>query len=185
VSEEVDQARERCSLLLRILTAAKDRAMSDPLGNYCVGLGIVQPGDKPTSAIRKVNRAFEELDGLLAHITLIDMTASLERAFINQLSTALGEAGKTLREKYGLQILHSVREGLVAKIGQFQGLRGLETLLGPQLAEELKQTLKAIRDDRNKFAHGTDVSQPPAVDIDDAHKALKAVAEKFNEREPV
>ncbi len=100
------------------------------------------------------------------------------------MSTALGEARKTLRENYRLQVFHSVREGLVARIGQFQGVRGLETLLAPKLAEELKQTLKAIRDDRNKFAHGTDVTQPPAVDIDDAHKALKAVAEKFNEREP-
>ena len=180
MSGELDEARERCLLLLQILTAAKVRATNDPLGSYCQELGIVQAGDKKMSAIKKVSRIFDELDGLLAHLTLIDMVSSLERAFKSRLGTALGEARKTLRENHNRELFHAVREGLVSEPEHFQGLRGMEALLGSRLADEVKKKLNVIRLDRNLFAHGTDVSRPPSIDIRDAYEALRVVADTFS-----
>jgi hypothetical protein len=175
--DAVEAARSRCKLLLHLLTAAKTRALSDPTGNYTVDMGIIARGDKKADAVAKVNRVFEELDGLLAHVTLIDMTASLEKAFSSRLGTAVGEARKTLREGYNLGAFQRVHESLVRDAEDFQGLAGIEKLLSSQMSEELKDALRVVRSERNKFAHGTDVSVPPLINADEAFDALKVIAD--------
>lgn len=124
-----------------------------------------------------MKRVFEELDGLLAYLAIIDMTASLERAFDSRLKTAVGEARKVVREKFKIAPFRDVREALVHDVEDFQTLQGIAKLLSSVLDAELAKRLKSVQFERNKFAHGTDVSTPPLVDGVDVYTILKAVAE--------
>jgi hypothetical protein len=175
--EAVDAARKRCELLLRILKLTRDRALADPTGSYTVALGIISVGDKKDDAARKVAKAFEELDGLLSHLTLIDMTAALEQALTRRIATAVGEARRAVKDEYQLEVFSRVREALVHEVDDFQGLAGIETLLSAQMSDELKLKLRTIRSERNKFAHGTDVTVPPLIDTSAVYDTLKTITD--------
>jgi hypothetical protein len=175
--EEVEAARRRCAVLTSILRKAKERALADPTGPYPMALGIIETGEKKEDAVKKVKRTFEELDGLLAYFTIIDLTASLEKVFSSRLGTAVGEARKIVREKFKIAPFNGVREALVHDVGDFQTLQGIANLLSSVLDEDLGKKLKSVQFERNKFAHGTDVTAAPVVSPNEAYEILKAIAE--------
>jgi hypothetical protein len=58
-----------------------------------------------------------------------------------------------------------------------RGIGGIEALLKPHLDAALLAKLQSIRENRNQFAHGTDVEILPTIQRVDALKALRAIAE--------
>ena len=175
--EEVEAARLRCRLLFQIVESARIRALDNPTSDFAIALRLFEVGEKKGDASKKLARAFDELYGLIAHLTIIDMTASLEKAVSGRLKNAIGAARKTLQErKYQPGTFHEVRDAFVRDADDFLGLKGIEALVSSSLSKEVKDTLMAVREERNKFAHGTNVTDAPLVEADAAYEALKAVA---------
>jgi len=154
----VDGAFERSRRLETIPRWARERAHTDPLGQRYVEIGITAPGDRHAEARRKIEEAFADLDGLVNHLAILDMAAAFEMFFSSRLGTTIGEARKSIRASPAIGVAWA--ENLVGKAGDFEGLSGIEGLMG--LAD--KAQLRSIKTDRNRFAHGTDLRDPPTSD---------------------
>jgi hypothetical protein len=177
--DSVEKAFFRCEILLKILDDTKRRTISDKANQfpYAFSLGIIEKGDTIDEAKLKIESIFSQLESLITHLTILDVAASFENIFRERLKNAIGEARKAVRKNYKIQTLFKVREELVQDVAAYSGLGGLETLLGPQLDQELLGKLKAIRANRNRFVHGTEIHALPTIDGADALKALREVAE--------
>lgn len=169
----VDQAYKRCSLLARLVEAEYKRARSNPTDDRYVTLGVIEPWERKerTTALRQIEVTFGELVALVDHLTILDMAASFERSFNARIATAVGAARKTLRQKYGPSALAG-REGLVRNGDDFQGLGSIANLINAALSGEVTEKLAKVRENRNRFAHGTDLSVPPTILQEDARGAL-------------
>ena len=174
--DAIESAFLRCEVLSRILAQAKNRVLSNPTDQFAISLGITMRGERRQEATKKIDQVFEQLDGLLVHLTLLDITASFELAFRERLKNAVGEARKAVRENYSLSALSIVRESLVHEVEHYQGIGGIQTLLGPHVDEALLAKLQIIRQNRNQFTHGTAVEVLPTVQIADALQALREIA---------
>lgn len=172
-----EQAFSRCETLLKIIDKAKSRAISGTSNEYAISLGIIEQGDKYEDAKKKIDNMFAQLEGLVAHLAILDLTASFEIAFRERLKNAVGEARKAIKNNYKLSTLSKVRESLVQEVDSFKGIGGVEALLGPQLDGELLKKLKIIRANRNQFAHGTNVEVLPTIDSVDVLDALREIGD--------
>ncbi|MBV9218172.1 MAG: hypothetical protein JOY94_02055 [Methylobacteriaceae bacterium] len=125
----------------------------------------------------KYKKTFSEIDGLVSYLTILDISASFEVAFREELKNAVGEARKAARNNYDIDTLSRVRESLVHNIEFYGGFGGIESLLKAHLDDTLVASLKAIRENRNRFAHGTDVEIAPTILAHEVVAALVAIAE--------
>jgi len=130
-------------------------------------------------ALAKLNRIFDEIDGLIAHLTLLDIAAAFEKAFRESLKNAVGEARKIIHDQYNIPSLAEVREKLVRNVDKYEGLGTIEVLLEGYMEPELLKALRLIRENRNNFAHGTDVKSPPTIFANQAFAVLKKIAEDY------
>jgi hypothetical protein len=177
--DAVQKAFLRCEVLSQIVAQAKARAMANPTDEYTVKLGITSKGEPKSDADKKIRQIFEQLDGLIAHLALLDIVASFELAFGARLKNAVGEARKAVRENYppnSSGLLFQARESLVRQVDHYGGIGGIEALLKPHLDAALLAKLQNIRENRNQFAHGTDVEILPTIQRADALKALSEIA---------
>lgn len=172
----VDAAFARCRLLERIVGRAAAQASADPTHARNVELGLTEKGDRKADAARKIAAAFEELAHLVNHLAILDMAAALETLFKARLGTAIGEGRRAMREHYEISTLWAAREHLIREATDFAGLRDIEAFLGGHLSEAVRADLGSIRAARNRFAHGTDIRQPPAITSDAARDTLAEVA---------
>ena len=175
--DSAEQAFFRCKVLLTIIAMAKNRAITDRTNQYAISLGIIENGDKREDAKPKIDNMFSQLEGLVTHLTILDVATSFEIAFRTRLENAVGEARKAVRKNYNLKTLFKVRESLVQEVDNYRGIGGVEALLGPQLDRDLLEKLKIIRDNRNQFAHGTDIEILPTIESEDVLEALRAIGE--------
>jgi hypothetical protein len=134
-------------------------------------LGIIQDGDKKADAVKRIEEAFSDLTGLVDHLTILDMATALEKSFSERITTAIGEARKALNEKFHASSL-AARENMVRDGASFEGLNEIVALISASLSGEIRDTLDKVRQNRNRFAHGTDLRTPPTVLSDDARAAL-------------
>ena len=172
----VDQAFERCRLLARLIEMEYERARANPTIQRYIDLGIIQRGDKIGEARKQIDQVFGDLIALVDHLIILDMAAALERVFKLRIATAVGEARKTLRAGHRSLVL-AAREKLVREADDFEGLSDITKLIGADLSGEMQQLLEKVRENRNRFAHGTDVRNVPTILGEDARAALnEAVA---------
>jgi hypothetical protein len=163
-SNPVDQAFNRHRILSRLLALARERALADPTHQRNVDLGLIPSGFQRRDAMRRIEDAFEDLGGLVNHLGLLDMAAAFERYFRARLDTAIGEARKAVREKYRASVpLYAHRESLIREVDEFQGLAEIERLIGRNITPEVRRHWEMIRENRNLFAHGTDIRTPPTI----------------------
>ena len=152
------------------------RARANPTDDRSVELGVIPRGGKKEKAraLRQIEEAFDDLVALVEHLTILDMAAALEKLFNARISTAVGEARKTLRERHRRSTL-AAREKLVRETEDFQGLNNIETLLSTDLSGEMQELFKKVRENRNRFVHGTDIRNPPTILEGEAQTALNEV----------
>jgi ribosomal 50S subunit-associated protein YjgA (DUF615 family) len=175
-SSPVDQAFERCSLLARLIDSEYDRARANPTDERYVNLGVIERGEKVAKAKAQIEQAFDDLVAIVEHLTILDMAAALERLFKARIATAVGEARRTLREKHRGDAL-AARVKLVREIEDFQGLNDITKLISADLSGEMQEQLDKVRENRNRFVHGTDLRNPPTILKEEAQAALnEAVA---------
>ena len=169
----VDQAFQRCRLLARLVELEYERARAYPTDARYVDLGVLEIGKKQekVKALVQIEAAFGDLIALVEHLTILDMAAAFERLFATRVATAVGAARKTLKERHRYLTLAS-REKLVRETKDFEGLNDIATLIEADLSQEVKELLKIIRENRNKFSHGTDIQNPPTILKEDARAAL-------------
>lgn len=179
MSSPVDEAFDRCEILSRILARARIVSLADPTHSRNQDLGLTEPGDTKATARRKIETAFDAIEGLVNHVAVLDMAASFEALFRARLGNALGEARALLRDEYREKFLFMARESLAARQADFEGLGGLERLLGPYLSGETAHALREIRNARNEFTHGTDIRRAPSVTRDQVLSILNEIAARL------
>jgi len=159
--------------LSRLIVLEYERARANPLDRRYTDLGITKWGGLPkkADAQKSIEEAFGDLQALINHITILDMAAAFEGLFKAQIATAVGEARKTLKGKHKETVLAG-RERLVREAKDFQGLSNIMELISPNLDERDKERLESVRENRNRFTHGTDITAPPTIRSDDAREAL-------------
>jgi len=88
--------------LAKLIRLEYDRARATRSINRYVDLGVIPRGEKmeKATALRQIEEAFGDLDALVDHLTILDMAAALEKLFNARISTAVGEARRTLRQKH-------------------------------------------------------------------------------------
>jgi hypothetical protein len=176
----VDQAFNRYQVLSRLLYIARQRALADPTHERNVNAGLTARGQRKQEAVRDIEEVFDDLDGLVGHLALLDMAGAFERHFRERLATAIGEARKAVRERYRSGIpLYAHREGLIRDADDFQALTGIERLVGGRISDEVRDQWETIRRNRNDFAHGTSLREPPAITSEQARDTLNEIIDIF------
>lgn len=172
-SNPVEQAFRRCALLARVIELEYARARENPTHPRYADLGITEIGQKRDKAttLALVEEAFDELVALVDHLTILDMAAAFENLFGTRIATAVGAARKTLAERHRRPALAG-REGIVRETKSFEGLRDITALIDTDLSQEFKSLLGLVRDNRNAFAHGTDIRNAPTILKEQARDAL-------------
>jgi len=168
----VEEAFERCRLLALLIDHEYQRARSTPTDQRYVDLGITEKGQKIEDARREIIQAFDELAALSNHLAILDMASAFERMFRSRIATAIGEARKSLQDKYarpGSTPLIA-REKLIRE--HFEGIADIIELIGASLSKEVQEQLRQVRDSRNKFSHGTDLRVAPTIMREEARDAL-------------
>lgn len=172
----IDIAFKRCRLLAAIVDREYDRALADPTAERYETLDVTAKGDKKAVAEEKIRESFTQLQDLVRHLTILDMVASFELSFNQRITTAIGSARSALKAKHSNQALAS-REKLIRNADEFRGLAKISDLFESDLDALVKDTIEDIRTNRNNFAHGTNLTQPPTIDKDLALEALNKVFE--------
>jgi hypothetical protein len=175
----IDKAFERCRLLARLIDLEYQRARGTPTAKRYIDLGVIRQEDKIEEAREQIKQAFDELVALINHLTILDMAAALEHLFKARITTAVGEARKALRTKYRGRRALAAREKLVREIDDFEGLSDITKLISSDLSGEMQQLLDKVRENRNRFAHGTDLRNPPTILSEDARAALNEAVALF------
>ncbi len=139
-----------------------------------IDLGLTEPGRKKSEVERDIKDAFESLTNLIDHLGILDMASAFEGLFRARLSNAIGEARKAVGAKAKIRQLYN-RDRLIREIDDFQGLANIIRLISGHLSPEVTGILTQIRDDRNKFTHGTDIGLPPRTTIDQARETLNEI----------
>lgn len=171
----LQQALARCALLSRFIKAERERALNNPDSPRNVEFGLLTPGLKKAVAIKQLEKIFDELEQLMSHVTILDMAAAFEDAFRKRLDTAIGEARKTLAEKHPDGALAG-RQAIVRDTQSVDGLHDMLSFLEGDLAQDIKTNLKRVRTSRNRFAHGTPLTDVPDISTHDAWGALNHAA---------
>jgi hypothetical protein len=175
----VDRALERCQLLARIVDLEYQRALANPTDErYVTLIPVVKEQEKQKKAGAKlqIEQAFGDLVALVDHLTILDMAAALEFMFSARIATAVGAARRTLATKHRGPVLAG-RAGVVRDTKDFQGLGDITTLISADLDDQVRRSLESVRENRNRFAHGTDLRNPPTILQEDARDALNAAAD--------
>jgi hypothetical protein len=167
----VDRAFERCKLLAQVVALEYRRARANPLDDRYATLGITERGELKADAVHQIEEAFSDLEALVNHLTILDMAAAFEKMFNARIATAVGEARKTLRGKHRGPVLAG-RDGIVREMEDFRGLSNITNLIGADLDEQVKKRIESVRENRNRFAHGTDLTTPPTIPREEARDAL-------------
>ena len=172
---QVDRAFERCRLLARVVALEYERARANPTDARYATIGVTQQGARKAEAERQIEEAFDDLVALIDHLTILDMAAAFEGLFNARIATAVGGARDTLRRRYPNTL--AGRADFVRETDDFQGLSDITKLIEADLDGQVKERLVSVRENRNRFAHGTDLCNPPTILQEDARNALnEAVA---------
>lgn len=172
----IDEAFERCRLLASLVDLEYRRARANPNDKRYVELGILAQGMEKRNALKRIESTFDDLAALVEHLAILDMAAGLEKLFRLRIATAVGEARKTLREKFGESTL-ARRERLVREADDFQGFKEIIQFLSSDLSAETQQILDKVRENRNRFAHGTNIRNPSTIPKEEARTALNYVVD--------
>ncbi|SFU72547.1 hypothetical protein SAMN02799631_01989 [Methylobacterium sp. 174MFSha1.1] len=172
-SAPIDRAFQRSRVLARLVAEAREHATRNPGHDKWLDLGLTEVGDRPKDAVRKLERIFDEIAGLIEHLAILDMAASYERSARTRIGNYVGvlnAVGEAAVRRGGLP-RHSL--GLLRRATEYQDLASIIELLKPSLDADLLTDLQRVRRSRNSFAHGTDVSFGPDIDAEGARVVLK------------
>ncbi|HEX4113970.1 MAG TPA: hypothetical protein VH020_15665 [Stellaceae bacterium] len=171
----IDEAFDRYETLSRILEKARQSALSNPMHDRNIDLGLTQRGQKKGDAITRINETFEDLTSLINHLGILDMAAAFEKTFRARLGTAIGEARNVLRDNYKIETLRNVRQKLIHDPDNLRGLAKAISVIRATLSKEVAELLEAIRESRNNFAHGTDIRTPPGITAEKTKDTLNEI----------
>ena len=139
----IDRAFERCRLLAGLIASEHKRARAYPTDDRYVELGLIERGAKiEKEKIRQaIDQKFDDLSALVEHVVILDMVAALELHFDGRIKTAVGEARRTLKGKFGDSALAG-RNKLVRETDDFRGLQNIIDLVEPDISIEMQAILK-------------------------------------------
>jgi hypothetical protein len=171
----IDKAYYRYTVLSGILERTRQRALANPMDQRNVDLGLTEAGRKKVEVEQDISEVFEDLTNLVNHLGILDMAAAFENYFRARLSTAIGEARRVVGKHYGIEILRRDRERLVRDPDDLQGLANITSLIDGHLSAEVAATLGQIREDRNRFTHGTNIRVPPNTTTKQTRETLNEI----------
>lgn len=174
----VDQAFNRCELLAKLVEWERQRAAANPFDERYIALGIIKRGEKmrKLETLKSIHATFDEIAALVEHLTILDMAASLEHLFQSRIATAAGEARKTLRSNYNSSVL-AAQPKIVREADDFKSLAEIVRILSENLSKETQEKINKVRENRNIFAHGTNIRVAPTILKEDARAALNEAVE--------
>ena len=178
-SSALDAAYRRCRTLTLLVERARSEAVANPSQDRWKDFEITSPGDSRVACAAKVNDAFDQILNLLNHVTILDMAASFEMATKARLGTRIGDTRSAIAaavQKNSLPVYHA---RLVRSQKDFDGLNSLAELLQGHIDENVSEVLSAVRESRNAFAHGTDVTVPPKAGREEALGALREALDRI------
>lgn len=168
----VDDAFTRHSQLVRFTDRAMEAAIRQPASEYNRESGLIADTDRADAARAKLTYAFRDMRLRIEYLGFLDLCASFEDEFRRRAGTAIGEARKNVREHYSIPLLRSLRERLVKEAKSFDSLASIfiavEGLISPQMQAELG----AVREQRNRLSHGTNLRQPLKVTVERTRELL-------------
>ena len=165
---EVERAYDRCSILSAIVRHIRDDALARPTEAVWLKLGLVEEGDKKPEAVARMERLFDELQALIEHLFVLDMTAQFERAAMSRVTNYIGSA--CIPHKAGLP---SLATKVIKNKKDFENMIDFLRLLEDHIDTDLLEQLNMIRKARNIFAHGVDVRVLPSISREDVRDSLK------------
>ena len=170
----VDLAYGLCSKLNAIVDKTAREAEANPTDRKWIALGITEAGQKPVDARRAIEQTFRSLSALVRHLTLLYIASEFEGSARAKLARHVGEGRGALRVKIKAGEMPIFSERLIRSPDDYESLALVSSLLEGHLAGEFKATLNRLRQDRNRFAHGTDIAVPPETDVEEALIATRA-----------
>lgn len=172
--EKLAQARRRSVILAAIVERAREEATRNPFDKRWLELGLVEQGQTSVEARQRIAKVFDELQGLLNHVALLDLTRAFELLARARIGNRLGQARGDLAVSSSKGKLPAYHERLLPRLEDFQRLVDYLNLLEGHVDEDLSAALRVIKESRNTFAHGGDVTVPPKVGADEAMAHLQA-----------
>lgn len=171
----IDRAYRRHQILRLMLEHHREMARSPTYRRNLVKLGFVDEGEKPQIAEQIVKETFDELSGLIAHLAIVDMAAALEFAAKSKIGNASGQVRKAYKERKDKTKEAVYASRLVLDQDFFKTLKSISDLVDSFLDKDVMEAFSATKDARNNFAHGTNVTTMPVIDVEDARAALNEV----------
>lgn len=171
---DLDDELDRYRTLVFISRNAKQRALSDPFGDYVSSLGVPLLGRRKTDNQAAIKEYFDSVEQSLFQQALLRLVAAFERLAYQKLRNAVGAARTTLDQHYPAQSPLSRAAARLAKdIADFPNLKDLEGVLAsyPQSASK---RLAELREHRNWIAHGGRCGEQSRFSkIEDVHQTLQ------------
>lgn len=162
----VDQAFDRYTRLSAIVRRARDEAFA--------GGALGEREDV-------VRQGFNELTRLVEHLALLDMCASFEGDFANNLDGATREAARIVTESYGLDYFVQLKDRLVRSPRDYRSLGRICELLTQRpgqmecISASVLQQLRELAEIRNRITHGRPGDEALGVTLGQTHALLNGI----------
>jgi len=167
----LDDAWQRYNLLRMMLIRQRGDGTRQRLIRLADELGTTAASGRREDTLRKTRAALDAVELQIERQSIIELFAAFEATFRSRIPTAIGEAGRVVREHYQLPLLAVLRESLVRTQGEFRELKPLLDFVAPASTVS-SETLSAIRSARNDAAHGLSLNTAARVRPEQVYRAL-------------
>lgn len=175
MSRELDDALRRYRFLKRISDERAERAAKGPMPEFYEGIGVIKRGEKTDHARDLVESFHDEISKALEQVGFLGVVSAFETEMGNRIKNAIGFVRGAAKDGYpqGEAFAKQV-EGFVREPSSFESIKAIEDLIGGHVDSSDLKSLRAIRGERNRLAHGTS-AQPVSISPEDAHRVLTSI----------
>lgn len=172
---QVDEAYQRYFYLTDALGRLVRSAVSKPISDENLRLGLIEAGDTPSDAKAKIIQRLDYTRDRVAELALVDMCAAFENDCRKRIPTAIGEARRVLDKHYNVRTMSQLRKQLVRQAEDFGTLETIFRLVEPYMSSESAVRLRSLRDARNRAAHCSASLRSLPLQLEDARDLLNNV----------
>lgn len=171
----VDAAFRRYIQLSAILERARRSALAQPTGTSNTELGLFEVGQVLKNPKVLLQTTFEQLQRRIEYLCLLDMCSAFEGYVRLRIDTSIGEVRRVTKEHYNISTLETVSTGLVRETKSFDSLQSIFLLVQGHFPADRTPQLETVRKERNRFAHGSDLSYPLQISLTTVQALLNEV----------
>jgi hypothetical protein len=92
-----------------------------------------------------------------------------------RIPTAIGEAERVIWTHYNLRVMSLVRRHLIRQAEEFRSLEAIFKLVEQHIPGDGPEKLRVLRKQRNRIAHGDQVTEREMLSLKDTCEVLNAV----------